>query len=251
MAELARRNNLVIFADEIYDKLILDDAGRATEKRQPSLHRRHCAGCAGRHFRRTIEELSGARAGASDGALSAATRHAVKPYVEGIHRLLRARLCANHPEQYAIKAALEGPQDHLIETRNKLRARRDLTVQWCNSTPRVSCVSPRGAFYAFPRLDITEGDDVFVKELCRKSTCWWFTAPGSGKSPVPATSVSCSCPTNPRSPRPTSQWQNSSPKDTNNSSQKCGRGRPRSCGSITNAARTVALPHERDARAHI
>ena len=61
--------------------------------------------------------------------------NAVKPYVEGIHRLLRARLCANHPEQYAIKAALDGPQDHLTETRNKLRARRDLTVQWCNSTP--------------------------------------------------------------------------------------------------------------------
>ena len=40
---------------------------------------------------------------------------AVKPYIEGIHRLLRSRLCANHPEQYAIKAALEGPQDHLIE----------------------------------------------------------------------------------------------------------------------------------------
>ncbi len=42
--------------------------------------------------------------------------NAVKPYVEGIHRLLRARLCANHPEQYAIKAALDGPQDHLEET---------------------------------------------------------------------------------------------------------------------------------------
>ncbi len=94
----------------------------------------------------------------------------MKPYVEGIHRLLRARLCANHPEQYAIKAALDGPQDHLVEVRNKLRARRDLTVQWCNATPRVSCVSPRGAFYAFPRIDITEGDDVFVKELCRAET---------------------------------------------------------------------------------
>jgi alanine-synthesizing transaminase len=54
-----------------------------------------------------------------------------------------------------------------VEVRNKLRARRDLTVQWCNATPRLSCVSPRGAFYAFPRIDITEGDDVFVKELCR------------------------------------------------------------------------------------
>jgi len=90
---------------------------------------------------------------------------AVKPYAEGIGKLLRSRLCANHPEQYAIKAALEGPQDHLPEVRKKLRVRRDLTVKWCNSTPRVSCVSPRGAFYAYPRLDIPEGDDVFVREL--------------------------------------------------------------------------------------
>ena len=90
---------------------------------------------------------------------------AVKNYAEGVHRLLRARLCANHPEQYAIKAALEGPQDHLKEVLTKLRSRRDLTMKWCNSTKRVSCVSPKGAFYAFPRLDIPEGDDVFVKEL--------------------------------------------------------------------------------------
>jgi len=103
--------------------------------------------------------------------------------VEGIHRLLRARLCANHPEQYAIKVALEGPQDHLIETCNKLRARRDLTVQWCNTTPRVSCVSPRGAFYAFPRLDIKEGDDVFVKELCRQKHVLVVHGSGFGQKP--------------------------------------------------------------------
>ena len=82
---------------------------------------------------------------------------AVKAYTEGIHRLLRARLCANHPEQYAIKAALEGPQDHLVEVQRKLRARRDLTQKWCEATPRVSCVAPRGAFYAFPRIDIPDG----------------------------------------------------------------------------------------------
>jgi alanine-synthesizing transaminase len=89
----------------------------------------------------------------------------VKSYNEGIQKLLRARLCANHPEQYTIKAALEGPQDHLIEVRHKLRSRRDLTVRWANSTARLSCVSPRGAFYAFPRIDIPEDDEVFVREL--------------------------------------------------------------------------------------
>jgi alanine-synthesizing transaminase len=97
----------------------------------------------------------------------------VKPYIEGIHRLLRARLCANHPEQ----------QDHLVETNKKLRTRRDLTVKTFNSIPRISCVSPRGAFYAFPRLDIPEGDDVFVKELLFEKQVLVVHGSGFGQRP--------------------------------------------------------------------
>ena len=162
LAELARRNNLVIFADEIYDKLILDETGEqiSIAAVAPDVPVVTFGGLSKNYL------APGWRIGWGIVSGDAA---AVKPYVEGIHRLLRARLCANHPEQYAIQPALDGPQDHLRETRDKLRARRDLTVQWCNSTPRVSCVSPRGAFYAFPRLDIKEGDDVFVKELCRQN----------------------------------------------------------------------------------
>jgi alanine-synthesizing transaminase len=107
----------------------------------------------------------------------------VKPYVEGVHRLLRARLSANHPEQYAIKPALEGPQDHLIEVNRKLRARRDLTMKTCNSIPRMSCVAPRGAFYAFPRIDIPEGDDVFVKELLMQKHVLVVHGSGFGQKP--------------------------------------------------------------------
>ena len=161
LAELARRNNLVIFADEIYDKLILDETGEqiSIAAIAPDVPVVTFGGLSKNYL------APGWRIGWGIVSGDAA---AVKPYVEGIHRLLRARLCANHPEQYAIKAALDGPQDHLKETCDKLHARRDLTVKWCNSTPRVSCVSPRGAFYAFPRLEIKEGDDVFVKELCRQ-----------------------------------------------------------------------------------
>jgi alanine-synthesizing transaminase len=110
-------------------------------------------------------------------------RSAVKPYVEGIHRLLRARLSANHPEQYAIRAALEGPQDHLAEVGQKLRRRRDLTIKACNSIPHTSCVSPRGAFYAFPRIDIPEGDDVFVKELLLQKHVLVVHGSGFGQKP--------------------------------------------------------------------
>ena len=157
IAELARRNNLIIFADEIYDKLILDDDQHISLAAvAPDVPIVTFGGLSKNYL------APGWRIGWGIVSGDAA---AVKPYIDGIHRLLRSRLCANHPEQYAIKAALEGPQDHLDEVLGKLRSRRDLTVKWCNSTPHVSCVSPKGAFYAFPRLDIKEGDDVFVKEL--------------------------------------------------------------------------------------
>jgi alanine-synthesizing transaminase len=165
VAELARRHNLIVFSDEIYDKLILD----GTDK-QPTPHIAFAAvapdvPCVTFGGMSKNYLVPGWRIGWGIVSGDAA---AVKPYIEGIHRLLRARLCANHPEQYAIRPALEGPQDHLIEVRRKLRSRRDLTQKWCESTPRISCVKPRGAFYAFPRIDLPENDEVFVKELIRK-----------------------------------------------------------------------------------
>jgi len=157
IAELARRNNLVIFADEIYDKLILDDDSHISlASIAPDVPVVTFGGLSKNYL------APGWRIG---WGIVSGDAVAVKPYVEGIGRLLRSRLCANHPEQYAIKPALEGPQDHLNEVTGKLRSRRDLTMKWCSSTPRVSCVSPKGAFYAFPRLDIPEEDGVFVKEL--------------------------------------------------------------------------------------
>src|ERR1700681_1825688 len=159
IAALARRHNLVIFADEIYDKLIMDDdAHIAMAAVAPDVPVITFGGLSKNYL------APGWRIG---WGIASGEASVIKPYLDGVNKLLRARLCANHPEQYAIKPALDGPQDHLVEVRNKLRARRDLTVKWCNATPRLSCVSPRGAFYAFPRIDIKEGDDVFVKELCR------------------------------------------------------------------------------------
>ncbi len=175
VAELARQHNLVILADEIYDKLMLDgDPHLSFAAVAPDVPVVTFGGLSKNYL------APGWRIGWGIVSGDAA---AVKPYIEGIHRLLRARLCANHPEQYAIQAALEGPQDHLTEVRAKLRSRRDLTVAWCNSTPRLSCVSPRGAFYAFPRLDIPEGDDVFVKELCLQKHVLVVHGSGFGQKP--------------------------------------------------------------------
>ena len=175
IAELARQHNLLIIADEIYDKLILD-GGELTS----------IAAVAPDVPVVTIGGLSknylapGWRIGWVIGSGEAG---AIKPYIEGAQKLLRARLSANHPEQYAIKVALEGPQDHLVGVNARLRARRDLTVNACNSIPHMSCVPPLGAFYAFPRIDVPEGDDVFVKELLLQKHILVVHGSGFGQKP--------------------------------------------------------------------
>jgi alanine-synthesizing transaminase len=181
VAEIARRNNIVVFSDEIYDKLILDSDSQG--KDEPHLAFASLApdvpcitfGGMSKNYL-----VPGWRIGWGIVSGDAA---AVKPYCEGIHRLLRARLCANHPEQFAIRPALEGSQDHLVEVKRKLRSRRDLTQQWCEATPRVSCVAPRGAFYSFPRIDIPEADEVFVKELIRQKHVMVVHGSGFGQKP--------------------------------------------------------------------
>ena len=149
--ELARRHGLIIFADEIYDKLIFDPAEKhvsiATLATDVPIV--------------TFNGLSkaylvpGWRIG---WAIATGPREVLHPYMEAVHRLLRARLSAPHPFQHAIRAALEGPQDHLDEVRDKLRRRAELTVEWAKRTPRVKLVAPKGAFYAHPSLEIPEDD---------------------------------------------------------------------------------------------
>lgn len=175
VADLARRHNLVIFADEIYDKLILDGEPHISiAALAPDVPVVTFGGLSKDYL------VPGWRVGWGIVSGEAA---ATKPYVEAIHKLLRARLSANHPEQYAIRPALEGPQDHVAGVAKRLRARRDLTFQWANSTPRMSCVKPLGAFYAFPRLEIEEGDEEFVRELLVKKQVLVVHGSGFGQAP--------------------------------------------------------------------
>jgi len=175
IAELARRHNLIIFADEIYDKLIIDDDPHvAMAAVAPDVPVITFGGLSKNYL------APGWRIG---WGIASGEAPVIKPYLEGVNKLLRARLCANHPEQYAIKAALEGPQDHLMEIKQKLRSRRDLTMKWCAETPRMSCVAPRGAFYAYPTIDIPEGDDVFVTALIRQKHVTVVHGSGFGQRP--------------------------------------------------------------------
>lgn len=175
IADLARRHNLIVFSDEIYDKLILEDTPHlALAAIAPDVPCVTFGGMSKNYL------VPGWRIG---WGIVSGEPAAVNTYKEGVHRLLRARLCANHPEQYSIKPALEGPQDHLVEVRRKLRSRRDLTQRWCESTPRITGVAPRGAFYAFPRIEIPESDEVFVKELIRQKHVMVVHGSGFGQRP--------------------------------------------------------------------
>jgi alanine-synthesizing transaminase len=97
--------------------------------------------------------------------------------------LLRARLSAPHPFQYAIKPALEGPQDHLVEVLRKLRKRAELTVEWAKRTPHVQLVAPKGAFYAHPTLEIPEDDLTFVTDLLQQKHVLVVHGSGFGEKP--------------------------------------------------------------------
>ncbi|QKW19044.1 pyridoxal phosphate-dependent aminotransferase [Kitasatospora sp. NA04385] len=145
--DLARRHHLLVFADEIYDKILYD----GTEH--------HCmAALADDVVTLTFNGLSKAYrvAGFRSGwlAVSGPKEHA-KDYLEGLTMLAAMRLCPNVPAQYAVQAALGGRQsiDDLVLPNGRLTEQRDVTWRALNEIPGVSCVKPRGALYAFAKLD--------------------------------------------------------------------------------------------------
>jgi aspartate/methionine/tyrosine aminotransferase len=76
---------------------------------------------------------------------------------EGFMKLARLRLCGCTPVQRACIAALKGPQEHLKETRRKLKERRDFAFRRLNEIEGISCTRPDGAFYVFPKIDLSVG----------------------------------------------------------------------------------------------
>ncbi len=174
---LAREHNLVIFSDEIYDSLILEGgehiptASLDSEAAVITLN-----GLSKNYLAPGFRIGWGLVSGAPD---------QLKDYLEAVNKLLRARLSASHPVQWAIKPALEGERSHLIDAREKLTRRRDITVEMLNSIEGISCVAPRGAFYAFPRLEIPGSDGDFVRGLIRETGV--VVVPGSGFGQRPGT----------------------------------------------------------------
>lgn len=147
MLELARQHNLVVFSDEIYDKILYDEAVHiSTASLAPDLL------CLTFNGLSKSYRVAGFRSG---WLIISGPKHHALSYIEGIDMLANMRLCANVPAQHAIQTALGGYQsiNDLVLPPGRLLEQRNRTYELLNDIPGVSCVKPMGALYAFPRID--------------------------------------------------------------------------------------------------
>ncbi len=166
IVELAREHDLIVFSDEIYDKILYDGA-----KHIP------IASLANDIVFVTFNGLSksyrvaGFRAG---WLIISGAKHRAKGYIQGIEMLSNMRLCSNVPAQHAVQTALGGYQsvNDLIIPGGRFYEQREKAHTLLNEIPGVSCVKPMGALYLFPRLDPQvyniPDDQQFVLELLRQ-----------------------------------------------------------------------------------
>lgn len=166
MVVLAREHGLVIFADEIYSKILYDDAVHTP-----------VASLDEDVFVVTFNGLSKAYrlAGFRTGwMILSGAKEKARNYIEGLEILSNMRLCANVPAQFAVQTALGGYQsiNELILPGGRLREQRDACWNMLTSIPGVSCVKPRGAIYMFPKLDASmypiKNDVRFVLDLLER-----------------------------------------------------------------------------------
>ncbi len=164
---LAREHGLVIFADEVYDKVLFDGV-------------KHTAIGSLSHdvLTLTFNSLSksyrscGYRAG---WLVVSGDKKPARDYIEGLNMLSSMRLCANVPGQWAIQTALGGYQsiNDLVKEGGRLRRQRDLAYDLMTAIPGVSCVKPSAALYMFPRLDPAmypiQDDQQFINELLQET----------------------------------------------------------------------------------
>ncbi len=164
---LAREHELVLMADEIYDKILYDDATHtALASLAPDVF------CLNFNGLSKAYRVAGFRSGWL--ALSGPKHHA-RSFIQGLNILANMRLCANVPAQHAIATALGGYQSitELILPGGRLLAQRNLAWELINSIPGVSCTKPGGALYLFPRLDPEvheiHDDERFALDLVRQA----------------------------------------------------------------------------------
>ncbi len=164
--DIARKHQLIIYADEIYDKVLYDGARHTA-----------IASLSEDVLTITFNGLSknyrscGYRAGWM--VVSGDKRHA-QDYIEGLDMLASMRLCANAPGQHGIQTALGGYQsiDDLVAEGGRMRRQRDVAYELISAIPGVTCVKPKATLYMFPRLDPKvypiKDDQQFISELLQE-----------------------------------------------------------------------------------
>jgi alanine-synthesizing transaminase len=163
IVDLAVEHELIVFSDEIYDKILYDGVEHtSTASLSDEVLFITFNGLSKSHriagFRAGWMVISGNKKGAED-------------YLEGLRILASMRLCSNVPAQYAIQTALGGYQsiNDLVLPGGRLKEQRDYAYEAINSIPGLSCTKPKGAFYMFPRLDTRRfnliDDQKFILDL--------------------------------------------------------------------------------------
>ena len=148
IVDIARRHDLIIFSDEIYDRLCMDGVQHTSiASLAPDLFCVTFSGLSKSHM------IAGFRVGWM--CLSGPKEHA-RDFIEGIKMLSSMRLCSNVPAQSIVQTALWGYQSvaEYVKPGGRITRQRDYVYEALNNIPGISCVKPKAAFYAFPKIDI-------------------------------------------------------------------------------------------------
>lgn len=160
---LAREFDLILYADEVYDKVLYDGAVHTSLAALSEDVLTIIFNGLSKNYR-----SCGYRAG---WMVVCGDKRRAGDYIEGLTMLASMRLCANVPGQYAIQTALGGYQsiDDLVAEGGRMRRQRDLAYELITAIPGVTCVKPKATLYMFPRLDPKvypiEDDQAFIAEL--------------------------------------------------------------------------------------
>ncbi len=166
IADIARKHELIIFADEIYDRLVMDGKEHVSiASLAPDLFCVTFNGLSKSH------RIAGFRCG---WMVLSGPKEKAKGYIEGLNMLSSMRLCANVPAQAIIKTAIEDYKaaDELLIPGGRLYEQREFVYKAVNSIPGLSVEKPEGAFYMFPKIDIKRfnitSDEKFVLDFLRE-----------------------------------------------------------------------------------
>lgn len=176
IVELAREHQLMIFSDEIYDRLVMDGQKHISiASLAPDLFCITFSGLSKSHM------IAGFRIG---WMVLSGRKDIAKDYIEGLNMLSNMRLCSNVPAQSIVQTALGGYQsvETYIQPGGRIYEQREFIYKALNDIPGVSTVKPKAAFYIFPKLDIKKfnilNDEKFAIDFLREKKV--LIVPGSG-----------------------------------------------------------------------